>query len=101
MAAVTIAVLMFWFLDGAFRALWEPVSRVLGFLGTAVAILDIPYFSRTLTTTDRFMLIMAANYLYGAAVSLAAAWLLSRWVYGEGPLRLLATYYNLVRSKHV
>ena len=46
-AAVTIAVLLLWSLDGAFQALWIPVSRAVGFLLTAVAILDIPYFSPT------------------------------------------------------
>jgi hypothetical protein len=100
-AAVTIAVLILWSLDGAFRAAWEPVSHMLAFLFTAVAILDIPYFPRMLTPAGRSMLIMAATYLYGAVVSFAAAWLLSQWVYKAGPIRLLATYYNLVRRKRV
>jgi hypothetical protein len=88
-AAVTIAVLLLWSLDAAFRALWLPVSHVLGFLFTAVAILDIPYFSPTLTVTDRVMLVTASAYLYGAVVSFSAAWVLSRWVYGIGPFRSL------------
>ena len=76
-AAVTIAVLLLWSLDGTFRALWGPVSRAVGFLFTAVAIFDIPYFSPTLTLADRFMFV-TATYLYGAVVSFTAAWLLSR-----------------------
>ena len=47
-AAATIAVLLLWSIDGAFRALWIPVSRAVEFLFTAVAIFDIPYFSPTL-----------------------------------------------------
>ena len=89
-AAVTIAVLVLYSLDGAFRALWIPVSRAIGFLFTAIAILDIPYLSPTLTVADRMMLISAIDSLYSAIVSLSAAWLLSRWVYGVGPIRALA-----------
>jgi hypothetical protein len=88
-AAVTIAVLLLWSLDGTFRALWIPVSRAVGFLFTAVAIFDIPYFSPTLTFADRLMLISTFYFLYSAIVSLLAAWLLSRWVYGVGPIRSL------------
>jgi hypothetical protein len=99
-AAVTIAVLMLCSLDGAFRALWEPVSRVLGFLFTAVAILDIPYFSRSLTLADRSMLIMASTYAYSAVASFLAACLVSRWVYGVGPIRVLAGYCSLVEREH-
>jgi hypothetical protein len=100
-AAVTIAVLLLWTIDGAFRALWGPVSRVVGFLFTAVAILDIPYFSPTLTLADRFMLITASVYLYTAAVTFSAAWLLSRWVYGVGPVRSLTRYCkNLTGGEH-
>ena len=91
-AAVTIAVLLMWFLDGAFRALWIPVSRAIGFLFTAVAIFDIPYFSPTFTLADRLTLATASAYLYGAVVSFSAAWLLSRWIYGTGPIRILTRY---------
>jgi hypothetical protein len=101
-AAVTIAVLLLWSLDGAFQALAIPVSRAVGFLLTAVAILDIPYFSPTLTLADRFMLATASAYLYGAVVSFSSAWLLSRWVYGTGPIRSLTRYRkNPTGRKHV
>jgi len=101
-AAVTIAVLLLWSIDGAFRALWGPVSHAVGFLFTAVAILDIPYFSPTLTLADRFMLITTSAYLYTAAVTFSAAWLLSRWVYGIGPVRTLTRYCkNPIGRKHV
>jgi hypothetical protein len=100
-AAATIVVLLVWSLDSAFRALWIPVSRAVGFLATAVAIFDIPYFSPALTPADRWMLISSLYFLYSAIVSLLAAWLLSRWVYGVGPIRgLIACRSRLTRGKH-
>ena len=100
-AAVAIVVLLLWSLDWAFRALWTPVSRAVGFVLTAVAIFDIPYFSPTLTIVDRLMLIGTLAYLYGSIVSLSAAWLLSRWVYGMGPLRVLMGYRSkLIWTRH-
>jgi len=44
-AAIAIAVLLLWALDDAFRALWPPFFQLVQYLLTAVAILDIPYFS--------------------------------------------------------
>jgi hypothetical protein len=58
----------------------------------AVAILDIPHFSREFNIADRFTLITTIPYLFSALTSLAAAWFLSRWVYGVGPLRVLTAY---------
>ncbi len=81
-AAVTIAVLLLWTLDGTFRAPWGPLSSVAGFLFTAVAILDIPYFSPVLSRADRLLVITTLLYLSGAVISFSAAWLLSQWVFG-------------------
>ena len=78
-ATVTIAVLLLWTLDSAFRALWGPLSSVAGFVFTGVAILDIPYFSPALSGPDRLIVVTTLLYLCGAAISLSAAWLLSRW----------------------
>jgi hypothetical protein len=101
-SAVAIAVLLFWSLDSAFRALLGPLFRAVSFLFTAVAILDIPYFSRTLTFIDRVTLFITFSYLFNSLVCLTAAGLLSRWVYGLGPLRSLTKYRTkLVRSNHV
>jgi hypothetical protein len=100
-AVVAIALFLLWSLDAAFSALWPPVSRAIEFVFTAIAILDIPYFSRTLTLADRAMLIMTLAYLYSSIVSFLAAWLLARWVYGVGPFRILVTYGSkLIRTKH-
>jgi len=90
-AAVAIAVLLLWSLDGAFRGLWGPVYGVVEYLFTAIAILDIPYFSSALA---RFALVETCSYLYMAVVTFSASWLLSRWVFGVGPIRSLARRYK-------
>lgn len=97
--AAAIAVLVIWSLDGASRALWGPVSRIAGWLLTAIAIFDIPYFSATLTTSDRLILITTCSYLYSAAVSFSAAWFLSQWLYGAGPIRTLVDCRNKLRGR--
>ena len=94
-AAVAIAVLLLWSLDDAFRALWIPLPFAFSYLATAVAILGIPYFS---LGSLRSELILAFFTLFGAIVSLSAAWLLSRWVFGEGPLRTLLNYRSKLRK---
>ena len=101
-SAIAIAVLLIWSLDAGFRALWGPLSRVASFLFTAVAILDIPYFSFSFNGYDRILLTTAFLYLFHSLIALAAAWLVSRWVYGVGPLRSLSAYRNgLTRGNHV
>ena len=95
-AAVAIAVLLLWSLDSAFRALWEPLYSALSFLVTAVLILDIPYISPALSLMNRWMWIISLAYLYGAITCFFAAWLLSRWVYGLGPLRSLSEYRSRI-----
>lgn len=100
--AVAIAVLLLWALNGAFLALWGPVSRVGTFLYTAVAILGIPYFNPRLDWADRTMLMTTLFYFIGALVNLVAAWLFSRWVYGVGPLQCLrACGATIIRRNHV
>jgi len=89
-AATAIAFLLLWSLDAAFKALWVPAYRVGVFLFTAIAIWDVPYYSPHLTVFDRLMLNSILHGLYIAVAGLAAAWFLSLWVYGTGPLRSLA-----------
>jgi len=100
-AVVAIALLLLWSLDAAFQALWPPVSHAMNFVFTAIAILDIPYFSRTFTVADWSMLVMTLAYLYSSIVSFSAAWLLSKWIYGTGPFSTLMAYRSrLIRTKH-
>jgi hypothetical protein len=99
-SAVAIAVLLFRSLDSAFWALWGPLSRAASFLFKAVAILDIPYFTRTLTIRDRFTLFITFLHLFYSLVYLAAAGLLSRWVYGMSPLRSLNKYRTILATRN-
>jgi len=97
-AAVAIAVLLVWSLDSGFRALWDPLFRLAHFLFTAVAIFGIPYFS--FTGSDRLSLITTLSYLFFSVIYLFAAWLLSRWVYGVGPLRSLTACHAKLRGRN-
>ncbi|HVP52405.1 MAG TPA: hypothetical protein VMT05_09865 [Terriglobales bacterium] len=100
-AAVAIALFLLWSLDAAFSAVWPPISHVLEYAFTAIAILDIPYFSHSFTVADRSMLILSLVYLYSCLVSFAAAWVLSRWIYGMGPLAaLISLRRKLIRGEH-
>ena len=99
--AVAIAVLLFWSLDSAFWALWGPLTSAAQFLFTAVAILDIPYISRTLTITDQLTVFVWFLNLFNSLIYLAAASILSHSVYGTGPLRALCKYSTkLARGRH-
>ena len=89
-AAVAIAFLLLWSLDDGFRALWAPLPQATVWLATGIAIRGIPDSSFPLGLSGRFILISALSYLFGALISLVAAWLMSRWVFGVGPLRCLA-----------
>lgn len=88
-AAATIAVLLLWAAAAFVEALWFPVYRILEFVVTAILILDIPYHAPGLNMREQLDLIRSFPYFWSALIALVAAWLLSRWVYGIGPLRAL------------
>jgi hypothetical protein len=102
-SAVTIAVLLLWSFDSAFRAIaatWGPFFRVAEYLATAVAIRDIPSLGPFIPE-DRIILFVTFSYLFSGFVSLVSAWLLARWVYGDGPLRSLSRYRRIAGRNHV
>lgn len=88
-APVAIAVMLLWTLTSAASAVGIPFYEVAEYAVTAVAILGIPYSSHSWNFADWFMFLSTVFGLYGALVSLAGAWFLSRWVYGFGPFRAL------------
>lgn len=90
---VGIAVLLLSFLDLGFRALWGPLWRLVTFLFTAVAILDIPYIPHNLGLVDRTMLFSASLNAAQAMLYLVAAFVLSYWVHGAGPFHSLARWH--------
>jgi hypothetical protein len=97
-SAIAIAVLLLWSLNSAFLPLWGPSFRVAEYLITAIAIRDIP-FAGPFAFADRVMLFVLIQSLFSAFVSFAAAWLLARWVYGEGPVRSLSKYKTRISGR--
>jgi len=90
-AAASVVVFLLWSLDYLFRGLWEPLSALVSSLYDAVAIY-VPYFAPTLTVMSGNLWMATFWYLFTAFISFSAAWFLSRWVFGVGPLRCLSTY---------
>jgi uncharacterized ion transporter superfamily protein YfcC len=85
-SAVAIAVLLVWTFDWAVRGLWTLIVPASDFVMTAITIHGIPYeHPRVIWTFTVF-------YFLGSFLSFAAAWLLSRWVYGSGPFHSLSKY---------
>jgi mannose/fructose/N-acetylgalactosamine-specific phosphotransferase system component IIC len=85
-SAVAIAVLLLWTFDWGARCLWTLVVPAADFVVNAIGINGIPYAHIPVIWTFTVL------YLISSFLSLAAAWLLSRWVYGVGPLRSLTEY---------
>jgi cation transporter-like permease len=98
-AAVAIAILIFAFVSQAAFALWGPADRVLLFLIVAGSIRDNPGLAPAPDYLTRQMLLTILTNLLSALMNLAAAWLLSRWVYGTGPLRSLGNYRGKLSRK--
>jgi hypothetical protein len=97
-SAVAIAVLLLWSLDSGLQALWAPLPGAIDYLATSVAILGIPQISIASDPT----LVFAMFELLNSPTCFAAAWLLSRWVYGVGPLHSLGKYRaSLAWRRHV
>src|ERR1017187_5185171 len=78
-SAVAIAILLVWSIEWVCQALLGPSIRLVDFLFTAVAILDIPFISPKLNFEDRRMFLDTCFYFFNALSTVAAAWLLSRW----------------------
>jgi hypothetical protein len=81
-AAVSIAVLLLWALTSFFQGL--------DFLLRLHTYGEMPYFSYSVG--DRGALAATLFDLISTAVDVGAAWLVSQWVYGVGPLRSLSRY---------
>lgn len=93
-SAVAIAVLLLWTLDWGVRGLWTLVVPAADFVVNAIAIRGIPFVRVHVIWTFTVL------YLLSSFLSLAAAWLLSRWAYGVGPLRSLTDCRRPHRRNH-
>jgi hypothetical protein len=97
-SAVAIALLLVWSLSWAVQAFEWPFLRLVHFLATAVAVVDVPHIPG-LDVIDRYMLLYACFFFFNAATTVAAAWILSRWVYGEGPVSTVSRYRGRLAGK--
>ena len=84
-AAVAIVVLVLSSLHSMVWAILKPLPEVADYVATAVAISGVP--AGEFTVADKLILMTSAGYLVAGCVALAAAWLMSRWVYGASPFR--------------
>jgi hypothetical protein len=94
--AATVAVLLIWTLDGGCRALWPAVSYSGRWLFTAAAILDFPYLSLGLLKRS---VVFSVIYALDTVAVFAAAWIVSRWLYGVGPFHVLRRYHRFVKLR--
>jgi len=95
-AAVAVGVLIFLSVRWIAEVLPMPVADAVVFLASAVAVRGMPSESGA---SSRFILATDCLILLSALVNLAAAWLLSRWVYGEGPLQVQGSYPARFRGR--
>jgi hypothetical protein len=84
-AAVAILVMLVWSLDWMVRAVVASSGHLIEYLATMAAIRGLP----SIDFSDRIALSVGAFYVLSALCIALGAWLLSRWVYGAGPLRSL------------
>jgi hypothetical protein len=88
-SAVTIAVLLVWSLGDFLEAVWPPAVSAISFLLTAIAIRGLPFVPPRFTISEREMILVSCDALFRASTNIVAAWILSHWVYGMGPLQSL------------
>ena len=100
-AALAIAVLLISSVESLCQALWPLFSRILEFIFTAVAILNIPYIDSSLIVRySATFAVTIAEVLYSLA-GFTAAITVSRWVYGMGPFRsLIMVWANNLRRNN-
>jgi hypothetical protein len=85
-------VLLVWSIDSVSKALLGLLVLAFEFSDSVVAIGSMwwhdgifPFGSREMFF-DRSLFVMVMEYLFWTVISFGAAWVVSRWVYGEGPL---------------
>jgi hypothetical protein len=96
-AAVAVAVLLVWSIDWGSKALLNLLVLAFEFSDSLLTIASmwwhggiIPFGSRDMFF-DQTLLVTTMKYLFWTVISVGAAWIMSRCVYGVGPLRTLIT----------
>ena len=90
--AVAVTLLIVWALRDLLYALQAPAEHLLPYIGTAIAILDVPAPPSTLEI--RMVLLRSTRFLVVSLTEFGIAWFLSRLVYRNGPLTVLRTIRN-------
>ncbi len=99
-AAIVIAILLAGTIGCVVDALLDPASRVLSFLTIAMATNSPPYLPRTIEFAAREVSLQIPLFnLSIAANNLICIWLLSIWVYGTNPIRVLSMYGDKLTRK--
>lgn len=104
-AAITIASLLVVSLCAAFMALWGFADGFLHFLAAEAAgkppfaLLKLAYLTSYMHSDFLINLPIRLSILVSALVCMLAAWLLSRWTYGVGPLGALGSYRDKLSRK--
>jgi len=102
-AAIAVAYLLLFAVENLFGALREPALYATTFLVTAVASLttvhELPQIPPNLDAFTKLKFEESLIALLYAAVAFILAWLFSRWAFGLGPLRSLATYREKLKRK--
>jgi len=104
-AALTLIVWsVYWVMKALFpftESLSGPAVSVVVYIATAAAIRGVPASSPAFDTADLLTSVIALAYVLNALVSLAAAWALTRWVYGPGSLRALKSLHVSFRRPYI
>jgi hypothetical protein len=107
-AAVAVAVLLVWSIDWGSKALLSLLVLAFEISDSVLTIASmwwhdgvISFGSRDMFF-DQTLLVTAMKYLFWTVISVGAAWIMSRCVYGVGPLRTLITSRaRVARRDHV
>jgi hypothetical protein len=98
-AAIAIAVLLCWSVGAALQGIMAPLFSAAEYLAIAVTIRGGPSVGPDFFRSHALQ-IAAAAYVLNAAVDFAAAWLLARWVYGDGPFTVLRRYRRKIARRN-
>ena len=97
-AAVTVAILLFFSLKGFYCAAFRIVNRLVLYV-QIISSHQYLNILRELRSRDPDMLSVTLQCFSGGMGLVFAAWLLSRWLYGVDPMRCLASYQNKFSRK--
>jgi hypothetical protein len=100
-AAIAIAMLLVWSLDWTVRGFWSQLGGPIEFIVRMLMMRFIPSFSDVVYLSDRVDLFVTISDFFCALIGVAAAWILSRWVFGAGPIKCLGpSHANSSKGSH-